>query len=247
MLDAKTEKTIGGFTEKVRSLLGPDLIAVLLYGSAAGESFDRKRSDINFMIVVGEIAPVHLERLAKELPAWRRKRIATPLLVDRRYLEQALDVFPIEFSEISSCYKVLSGEDVFAGVQVDARNLRYQCEHEARGKLLRLREIYLDVGNDKRRLRFLMLDSVKTFLVIMRAFLRLAEKEAPVRQEDTVARVEEIMGSPLPTVRHVMAVRAGRESWRSEPAQQTFFAYHDELRRFVARIDRFLVERPAQS
>jgi len=246
VLDAKTEKAVGSFTERVRSLLGADLVAVLLYGSAAGESFDRKRSDINFMIVVREIAPVHLERLAKELPAWRRKRIATPLLVDRRYLEQALDVFPIEFSEISSCYKVLSGEDVFAGVRLEARNLRYQCEHEARGKLLRLREIYLDVGNDKRRLRLLMMDSVKTFLIIMRAFLRLGGEQAPARQEDTVSRVEQIMQSPLPTVRHVIAVRAGTQSWRSEPAQQTFFAYHDELGRFVATLDRFLVEKPVQ-
>lgn len=247
MLDAKTDKAIAGFTERVKSLLGPDLVAVLLYGSAAGESFNRKRSDINFMIVVGEIAPVHLERLAKELPGWRKKRIATPLLVDRPYLKQALDVFPIEFSEISSCYKVLAGEDVLAGLQPDARNLRYQCEHEARGKLLRLREIYLDVGNDKKRLRFLMIDSVKTFLIIMRAFLRLAGEEVPGRQQDTVARVEEITRSQLPTVRHVLAVRAGGQPWRSEPAQRTFFAYHDEIRQFVATIDRFLIERPTQS
>ncbi len=244
MADEKSERLIRDFTARVQALLGQDIISILLYGSAAGDDFNRKRSDINVMIVVGELAPNHLEKMAKEISSWRRKGISTPLLVDRQYIEDSADVFPIEFSEIASRYRVLTGSDLFAGFRIDPRNLRYQCEHEARGKLLRLRQIYLDVGNSKRELRTLMTDSVKTFIIIMRAFLRLSGEQPSPSSEETIARVEAQAGIDLPTMEHVLAVRAGREQWRPGTPQETFFAYHDELRRFVGVIDRFLANQP---
>jgi hypothetical protein len=54
-LDSKTRDTIKKFSDEIISLFGNNLLSLFLYGSAAGDSFDPKRSDINFLMVFSKI------------------------------------------------------------------------------------------------------------------------------------------------------------------------------------------------
>src|SRR6185295_5262006 len=139
----------------------------------AGDDFIPGKSDLNFAIVVQRLIFPHLKALHAHLPAWHKLGAATPLLLDRRWIERSRDVFPMEFHDIKAQHRVLYGEEVFATLPIDSRHLQYQSEHEARGKLLRLRALYAEVGADRKRLEHLMLDSVKTFVIIMRNSIRV--------------------------------------------------------------------------
>lgn len=241
MLDAKTEKASAQITERIRQVFGAELVSVVLYGSAAGEDFAPGRSDLNFAIVFQRITFAELKALHQHLPAWRKLGAATPLLLDRRFLERGHDVFPAEFLDIQAQHRVLYGEDVFAALSIDPRNLRYQLEHEARSKLLRLRALYAEVGADRKRLDALMLDSVKTFLIIMRNMLRVRAGEGHPRYVTVLDHFERHAGIAFPTVRHLLRVKLGQES-DIGALDDTFAAYLDEVERLVDLVDRDLPE-----
>ena len=241
MLDAKTEKAIAQIAEQVRQVFGAELVSLVLYGSAAGEDFAPGRSDLNFAIVVQRLTFAQLKALHQHLPAWRKLGAATPLLLDRPFLERARDVFPAEFLDIKGQHRVLYGEEVFATLSVDPRHLRFQSEHEVRGKLLRLRALYVEVGADHKRLEALMLDSVKTFLIIMRNVLRLRGGEGHARYLDVLDQFERHVGISFPTMRQLLRVKLGLDP-DVAALDDTFASYLDEVERLVDLIDRNLPE-----
>ena len=125
---------------------GAELLSLIVYGSAAGDEFDPKSSDINLLIVLKNVG---LELLGKSRPIqekWRKKRFARPLFMDREYIERSLDSFPIEFLNMKESYKVLYGEDVLAGLRIDPSDLRLQIEREMKGKWFHLLQGWLDAG-----------------------------------------------------------------------------------------------------
>ena len=237
MLDGKTEKSIAQVAAQVRALFTNDLVSLTLYGSAAGDDFVPGRSDLNFVIVLERVTFAHLKALHACLPSWRKLGVATPLLLDREALDRGRDVFPMEFHDIKAQHRVLYGEEVFATLPVDGRHLRYQSEHEARGKLLRLRALYAEVGADRKRLEALMLDSLKTFLIIMRNFIRLRAGQGHTRYGEVLEQFERHFQVALPTMRHLLRVRMGTERW-VDGIDETFRGYLEEVEQLVDVVDR---------
>ena len=240
-LEAPTEKAIAQIAEQVRQVFGAELVSLVLYGSAAGEDFAPGRSDLNFAIIFEQLGFAQLKALHQHLPAWRKLGAATPLLLDRRFLERGRDVFPTEFLDIKAQHRVLYGEEIFATLSIDPRHLRYQSEHEARSKLLRLRALYVEVGADQKRLSAMMVDSVKSFLIIMRNLLRLHGLEGHPRYMNVLDRFERHVSISFPIMRQLLRVKLGLE--RSVGGlDDAFAAYLDEVERLVNLIDRNLPE-----
>jgi predicted nucleotidyltransferase len=236
MLDAKSERAIAQIAEQARLAFGADLVSVVLYGSAAGADFVPGRSDLNFAIVLERVAVVHLKALHRLLPGWHALGAALPLLLDRRTLGRACDVFPIEFFDIQSQHRVLYGEEVFAALSIEARHLRYQAEHEARSKLLRLQALYAEVGAERQQLEALMLDSVKTFLLIMRNLLRLHGAGDTPRGSAVIDRCEREFQRQFPMMRQLVRLRCGMDQWPRD-IERSFASYLEEVEGLVDLID----------
>ncbi|HEX7408433.1 MAG TPA: hypothetical protein VF515_12385 [Candidatus Binatia bacterium] len=241
MLDARTEKAIAHVAEQVRLVFGTDLVSVTLYGSAAGEDFVPGKSDLNFAIVLERVTFPYLKALHQHLPKWHKLGAAVPLLLDRHFLDRARDVFPMEFHDIKAQHRVLYGEEVFATLAIDSRHLRYQAEHEARGKLLRLRTLYAEVGAERKRLEALMLDSAKTFVIIMRNFVRLRRGESHTRYLQVLDEFEKHFSHTFPTIRHLLQVKLGTQQW-ANGIEETFRTYLDEVERLIDLIEHALPE-----
>jgi hypothetical protein len=246
MLDAQSEKTITRVTEQVRLIFGKDLVSLALYGSAAGEDFVAGTSDLNLAIVLERVTFRHLTALHQHLPKWHKLRVATPLLLDRLFLDRAREVFPMEFHDIKEQHRVLYGEEVFATLAIDGRHLRYQAEHEARGKLLRLRTLYAEVGAKRKRLQALMLDSAKTFVIIMRNFIRLRRGESRTRYLQVIDEFERHFQQTFPTIRNLVQIKLGMQPWAGG-IEDTFRGYLDEVERLIDLIDHTLPEEAAES
>ena len=241
MADAKTEKTLVRIVDEARAAFANDLVSIVLYGSALRDDFVAGRSDINVAIVLESLSFVHLRSLAERLPGWRSAGMAPPLFVDRAFLSRARDVFPMEVLDIRAEHRVLHGEDVFASIDVDFAHLRFELEHEARSKLLRLRVLFAECGAKKKVVRELMLDSVKTFVVLMRTLLRFrgtATQPAALRVLD---QFEEDWVLLLPAVREVLHVASGSGDWERD-AIETFADYLSDVEKLVDLVDRAVHE-----
>jgi hypothetical protein len=232
-LDASTEAAVGRFADQVRAVLGTRLVCLALYGSGAGDDWVPGRSDVNLAIVVPRVTLDVLEALAPVVAA-RPRGLALPLLVDPEYLAHARDTFPIELSDLARQHRVLAGDDVLAPVRVERAAVRRQCEQEARGKLLRLRALFLDTAGDPAAVERLMVESVKSFLLVLRHLLQLRDGTLAGGYGAVLDAGERRLG-PLPTLRRVLAQRAGTADARTLRAG--FGGYLEEVERIVAALE----------
>src|SRR5205814_542241 len=96
-----------------------------------------------------------------------------PLILTEQEWKSSTDIFPMEYADILERHRVLHGDPPFDGITVSPRDLRLQVEHEAMGKLLRLRRGVLSAGGDRKRQLALMEQSLSSILVVFRGVLRL--------------------------------------------------------------------------
>lgn len=236
MLDPKTQRAVDAVCEQLRALFAPRLVTVALYGSAAGPDFVAGKSDINLAVVLERIEYTDLHALRPLIPRWRKAGLATPLMLDRDFLRRAADVFPMELRGIIAQHSVLFGENVFASLEVSDQHLRYQCEHEARGKLLRLRELYIEIGSRRDDIQRLMLDSLKTFLIVMRTLNWM--RGAPATSFETILRSFcEQFECTFPVMSRLLEIRLGSAKWEGD-VEVTFRGYLEEIQQLVVMVDR---------
>jgi hypothetical protein len=236
MLDAQRQQAIDRVRADVVPAYGGRLLCLALYGSGVGDDYVAGKSDLNFAIVLDRVGIGDLRQLRAWLPAWHELGVGTPLVIDSSFLRRALDVFPIELEDIRAAHIVVAGDDVFAGLELAAVDLRRELEQEARAKLLRLRMAYAESGGRREDIESLMSQSVVSFVVIMRAMLRLRVAQAPMRLLPVIALFEEAGGCRLPAIRQAAHVKLGTAS-PSGDGEADFAAYLEEVEKVIAIID----------
>lgn len=167
------KECIKPYLEKMVSIYGDNVISIVLYGSATGRYFIPKKSNINLAIVFKELNFRMLRQSLKLVKEGLRCNIPAPLFLSLRHIETSKDTFPIEFLEIKDNNILLYGEDLFNDIKILDVHLRLLCEREVKGKLILLREAYLQRGLNKIRVKLLMHESLSAFLPLFRAILRI--------------------------------------------------------------------------
>jgi len=175
-------RILRGFPGRVRS--------ICLYGSAAVGDYIPRRSNINLMIMIDALHLEDLQALLNLVKKARKKGIAAPLLLTPEHIETSTDAFPIEFLDMKEKHLNLYGTDPFTDLAIDLRNLRLQCEQQIKGKLIRLREAYLEVGLKKRPLTALLTASLTSLLPVLRNIIRLMQpaQQPPRSNEEIILR-----------------------------------------------------------
>lgn len=169
-----------------KGLFGDDLISIILYGSAAGRDYRPGSSDINFMIVLSEEGIECLDTAFKVVETWQKRKVAIPLFLTQLYVESSLDVFPIEYLNFQRNHVLVYGKDILKDLPFDPELVRLQCEREIKGKLLLLREAFMETGGKGKALRGVIGQSIQAFVAIFEALLYIKEKEIPIERRDVV-------------------------------------------------------------
>lgn len=167
------ERALQEFVQDVQGLYGGDLVAAFLYGSAAAGEHVPGRSDINVGVVLRQVTPALLRKATSHLRSWSRHGFATPLFFDTESLHGSLDVFPIEFLDMQERHRTLWGPDLFASLHIQRHNLRLQCEQELRGKLMKLRQSYVESAHAPADLERVLVAAASSMVVLTRTLLRL--------------------------------------------------------------------------
>src|SRR5467141_1084832 len=167
-------KAIGALTRGLQEALGENLVALMLYGSAARGTASPGYSDVNVLLVVREATAEVLRQAAGPLAAWRKAGHGAPLIQTEREWAASADVFPLEIEDIREAHTLLAGRDVVSGLVTRREDAREELEREARGKLIRLRAEYVAAADDSAAHGALLARATGTFLVFFRAVLRLA-------------------------------------------------------------------------
>jgi predicted nucleotidyltransferase len=233
----KQSRVLRTLIDDLTRALGSRLRSVVLYGSAAGGDFDQKTSDVNLLLVLQDLEPETLERLAPAIRRWRKTGRVPPRLFNRETIADSADVFPIELLDLTSRRVVLHGDDPFAGLRVGREHLRMQCERELREKLMRLREGYVEACSSRRALCRLLTASYTTFVALFRGCLRLLGVEPPASNREVVAAFCARAGIDAAAFEAVDRLKR-REPVAEDP-KAIFSRYHAALAQAVRAVDRF--------
>lgn len=182
-ISEKIKNKIQDFSQKLENTYGEELVSLVLYGSGSSGEYVDKHSNLNFLIILKN---TDLETLKKASGLLKKFPMFLSLFMTEHYINSSTDIFPVEFLDLKENNYLLSGKNHLSGIQIDTKNLRFQCEQELKVKLLNLRNIYIRMHKDKAALRNLLFKSITSILHIARNVLRLKGKPAVYKKEDII-------------------------------------------------------------
>lgn len=231
--------TLDELVTQLKQAFGDDLTSVVLYGSAAGGEHNPKRSDHNVLVIVRNVPMSAARALSATARAWADAGNPPPLVMTAEEWRESTDIFPMEYADILDRNRVLYGTAPFDGITIRPEDLRLQLEHEAMGKLLKLRQSVLATASDDKRLIELMAASASTIMVIFRAVCRL---HGVTPERDNVALVNQVSKlAQLDPEPFQKAVRVARGESAVPPAEAmaTVGGYVTGMERLVSHLDHF--------
>jgi hypothetical protein len=228
------------FDELVSSLQSAqdgNLVSVIVYGSGVVATNNPRRSDYQLLIVTERLTARDLRQMRPIIRQWTEMGYEMPVFITAEEFGDSLDVFPIEFRLMKRSYRTLYGQDLLAGREASKEHLRWQTEHELRGKLLRLRSLALPAGESANELASLMTESVVTFVRLMRPIPEIVGEESPLGRSATAQRAGEILNVDTSPITRVLRLRDEPGGLMEIEIQDLFTSYLDCLTRVVEAVD----------
>ena len=224
--------------EDYRELYGEDLVSIILYGSAAGEDYRPGKSDINFMIVLSEEGIGNIDRAFETVHMWRKKKVAVPLFLTQEYIGTSMDVFPIEYLNFQRNHVLAYGKDLLENLSFDHANVRLQCEREIKGKLLVLRNAFLEAGGKGKAMKEVIAGSLQAFLAIFTALLFLKKIEIPSGKRAILKAVSDAYDLDPALFERVIDVKEDKIKLDDKEMRLLFKDYLKEVRRLSMIVDK---------
>lgn len=206
------QKILPGYVEQVKTAYGEALVSLILYGSAAGAGYAPGRSDVNLMLVLTDTGVPSLKAYSPLYERWRKHHFNAPLFATREYLRSSVDVFPMEFLDIKEQHVVLFGEDVMDSLDINRSNLRYQCEEQVKGQMVRLRGALIEMEWQKERTEGLLVTALSSLLPVFRSILRLLRQECPRGGREITSRLCAALEIREDAFLEVGRIKAGEKS-----------------------------------
>ena len=228
------------FIDDLKTTHGKNLASVILYGSAAAGDFVPRQSDYNLLIALHRITPQDLRNAQACLREWNKFGNSVPVYFTVSELQNAADVFPIEFHNMEHARKVLYGIDVLANLNISNEYLRHQTEYELRSKLIRLRRSYISASASVEGLSNLMAESLSSFVALFRAVLLIHGFESPVTKHEIVALTAEklqIDGSPFVKIFNIRENNSAK-TLDEISANKLFADYLEQIESVIDAVDK---------
>src|ERR1700674_588479 len=235
-----SEKLINECVERMRAAAGTNLLATILYGSAASGDYIADYSDVNLLCVLGETSFAAIEALAPAIEWWGKQKHRVPLLLSAEEMRRSADVFSIEFLDMRRHYRVLWGEDVLKTLEIPMRLHRAQVEYELREKTILLRQrLLLVLGNDEAKWE-LLLRSLPAFGTLFRhALIAVGDAGGESKREAALALAGKL-GIDASVFGELLDIRERKKDRKAAKLDEMFARYLTLVEQVTAAVDKML-------
>ena len=224
-------------TELTR-LLGDNLLSLLVCGSVPIGDFRAGSSDINLLAVLKRVDLEALAATREFIKKMAKHKVSAPLLLTDEQIKTSADVFPLEFLELQEKHRVLQGEDPLALLAIGLGNLRHECEHELKGRLIRLRQSYLEIGSRPRVLQSLLKAAENANYPVFRGCLRLKKMKPPLKKEEVLTALAQAFGLSFKILLEARQLRLGQIRLGLPGLTRLFGLYLEEVEKLAQAVDR---------
>ncbi|MFB3788986.1 MAG: nucleotidyltransferase domain-containing protein [bacterium] len=232
------------YFEQVAAVFGPRVDSIYLHGSVVTGDYLPGQSDVNSLVLFDTFHFADARRMQPMVQGGRKNRIAAPLCLSVNTLKRSTDTFPLEFIEIQDKHLFLYGEtDRVNSLEIPMELLRVKIEEQIKGKLIRLRQIYMEHRGLDRELTNLLVDAQKQLFPVLRNLLRFVGVTAPPLNKDLILQALEtrLRFSVIP-LRRIWEQTAGRAAIPPAEAVSVYGEFIEVLVKLADLIDRW--ERP---
>lgn len=188
-LDIQAKKAIEPYLRELLKIHQDNVVSVLVCGSAAGADYVPGISNITLLVVLEKLEFQDLQKSLKLVSGGINKKIAAPLFLTRKHMESSTDVFPIEFLEMKESHLLLYGEDLLGPLEINPANIRLFCEEQIKGKLIRIRQAYLEIGLKRKGIEALLKESLASLTPVFRNLIRLKGRTPPLEKQEIYIQV----------------------------------------------------------
>ena len=223
--------------EILKSIYGDELVSVILYGSAAGKDYVSGKSSVDLLVVLTDQGINKLALLFPHLKLLRKKRITIPLLLTEQFIKTSLDTFPVEFLNMKLQYKLITGKDVLFDLSIDKSWLRTQCERELKGKLLYLRQGFVETEGKAKPLKLLIFHSLKTFLFLFNALIYLKNREIPETRREKIHLLSELFDINEKVFMDLLDVYEEKTKPDQQRLERLVLNYIEEMTKLSRKVD----------
>jgi len=227
------------FIDDLKTTHRKNLASVILYGSAAAGDYVPQQSDYNILIALHKIGTEDLRNAHACVREWVRMGHPVPVYFTVSELQNAADVFPIEFHQMRDARQVLFGTDVLAGLDIDGKNLRLQTEYELRSKLIQLRRHYIPASASVDGMKNLMAESLSSFTALFRAVLMINGTTPPATKPEIVAQTVkhlQIDGTPFEKIFDIRE-NGSNVQLDETSANALFGEYMEQIEKVIDAVD----------
>jgi predicted nucleotidyltransferase len=213
-LPEAVQVSLNEFAESAKKALGPDVVSIVLFGSAA-EGRLRATSDVNLMLVLSVFDPVKMDALRESLEQARAVIKLAVMFILKSEMAPASAAFAVKFADIQRRRRVLFGADPFIDLQVSRQASIDRLKQTLFNGVLRLRAAYVYGGSREEQLSY-----------------TIADFTGPLRA--CAASILELEGQPAPHPKEALEKLASMVSFK-EGAEVLTHASETRERRFLPR------------
>jgi hypothetical protein len=222
---------------RLQAGLGDNLKSVSVVGSSLTQDFRPKTSDINTVVLLDAYNSPALSAVALLAPQMRKHRLSPPLLMTAFYIDRSRDVFGVEFLDFQLVHETILGEDPFASLQFDKKDVRLQCERELKAMLVRLRQGYIAALGNKRMIRDILISTAKGLAPLLRAMLWIVDADRPKTMDSTLRKAAGEFEVELTVVLAAHHWRHEKPRATDAEIESTFVAVLDAVDRLTTIVD----------
>lgn len=238
LISADIRKKIEPYINALLVLYKNNILSVNLYGSAIRKDFDPKISAINLLVILKELTFVDLKQGLKLTAKGVKNNIPAPLFLTREHIRSSQDVFPMEFLEMQENYLCVYGEDILSGLAVKTDHLRLFCEEQIKGKLIRIRQAYLEIGLQRRGIEKLLKDSLTALVPVFRNILRIKGIVPPVDKEKVLTAIAGECGLDQEAFLAILRDKNADEKIAGKDAEVYFEKYLEQIQKLASLVDK---------
>jgi predicted nucleotidyltransferase len=234
-LPCNIQKAVDDFVANLKNIYSDQLVAIVLYGSAASGEYAGRHSNVNLAVILKDTAIQSLKKASRFINK-NRFSIINPIFFTEEYIKKSTDVFPVEFLDIKENHIILYGKDVFGDLQIDIKNLRFQCEQELKSKILNIKKLYLRM-RDRAILKDLLFKSFTSSLHILRNLVRLKGKMPSYKKKDVLDEVARELTVDASVLRKILDAKNKNIRLNNKDIDELFTILVETLEDIAGKVD----------
>jgi hypothetical protein len=227
------------FLEEILRQYSNRVHSIHVTGTSVTEDFHPKTSDVNTIFVLKEMDLKFLELIAPLGRKYGKQKVAAPLIMTPSYVENSLDVFPVEFMNFKLIHETVYGDDILREIEIAMTDLRHQCERELKTKLIWLRQGYLSSAGNRKILTENFASSISGYIPLFRGIIRLLGIDPPLKQHEVISALSVATGVDTAAFARVLREKHEQGTFSVEELNTIFEEYYaatEKLGRIVDEI-----------